>query len=122
MADSTIGPQKAIRPVSLRASLRDEVRRFAPSTKSLGMAFLGRALEQAKLVKRIFHVCLNETLSPAIPPAGGVPGSGRPSLQLSVPAGDSGGGQGPGPASKSSGGRACFLYRTCSNRSCASAP
>src|SRR2546429_2857301 len=33
MADSTIGPQKAMRPVSLRASFRLDVSRAAPSSR-----------------------------------------------------------------------------------------
>jgi hypothetical protein len=37
MADSTIGPQKAMRPVSLRASLRLDVRRVPPSLKAVVM-------------------------------------------------------------------------------------
>jgi len=39
MAESTIGPQKAMRPVSLWASFRDEVRRVAPWVMSLGMSW-----------------------------------------------------------------------------------
>ena len=33
MADSTIGPQKAMRPVSLRASFRLDVSRAVPSSR-----------------------------------------------------------------------------------------
>jgi hypothetical protein len=38
MADSTTGPQKAMRPVSLLASLRLDVRRAPPSLKAVVMA------------------------------------------------------------------------------------
>ena len=51
MADSTTGPQKAMRPVSLRASLRLDVRRAPPSSKVVVMPERSR---KEQIVKRIF--------------------------------------------------------------------
>src|SRR5262245_32792224 len=110
MADRTTGPQKAMRPVSLWASLRDEVRRAAPSTKSLGISVLGRG--QIGWLRESFHVFLNETLSLANC-ALRLPGTTRASLGCPPSNRRFAGTRLAAPARAKQRREACFRYRIC---------
>src|SRR6185436_5953367 len=59
MAERTTGPQKAMRPVSLRASLRLDVSRAAPSSKA-GMRDVSSRAN--RWLSESFHASLNERL------------------------------------------------------------
>src|SRR5215208_2755836 len=116
MAESTIGPQKAMRPVSLWASFRDEVRRVAPWVMSLGMSWgLGIIGSNATRVKRIFHVCLNETLARSAIGRGFLAADTRwPQESDCEGLRAAAGLRGADRAKQRR--RACFLYPTCSSR------